>query len=72
MRCGITEIVHPPTHPDVKAEMKASHTKMLVWFALVVGAGLLATSCASTNEGLGGGLVEKGSARGGASQLMKP
>jgi len=33
--------------------MKASHTKMLVWSTLVVGAGLLATSCASTNEGLG-------------------
>jgi hypothetical protein len=52
--------------------MKASHTKMLGWFALVVGAGLLATSCASTNEGLGDGVVEKSSARGWGLATKKP
>jgi hypothetical protein len=34
----------------VKEEMKTSDTKMPVWFALVVGAGLLATSCASPTK----------------------
>jgi len=43
----------------MKAEMKA-HTNM-VRFALVVSAGLLATSCATTNESPQGGGGEKGS-----------
>lgn len=50
--------------------MNAWLTKRLVWVVLVVGLGLLVTSCATTGTTLGQGVVEKGSAKGGASLLM--
>lgn len=52
--------------------MNASFGKRLVWVVLVVGVALLVVSCATTGSTLGKGVVEKGSAKGGASLLMKP
>ena len=51
-------------------DMKAS-AKALIWAALVVGVGLIVTSCATTGGNWTPDFPEKGSAKGGASLLMK-
>jgi hypothetical protein len=51
--------------------MKQLLAKALIWAALVVGVGLLATSCATTSGNWSPDLQEKGSAKGGASLLMR-
>lgn len=50
--------------------MKRLVAKALIWTALVVGVGLLPTSC-TTSGNWSPDLPEKGSAKGGASLLMK-
>ena len=52
-------------------EMKKSLAKALIWTVFVVGVGLVATSCATTNGNWSADSPEKGSAKGGASQLMR-
>ncbi len=51
--------------------MNTSLAKWLALVVLVVGLGVLVTSCATTGTALWGGVVEKGSAKGGASLLMR-
>lgn len=51
--------------------MKQLLSKALIWTALVVGVGLLPVSCATTSGNWSPDLTEKGSAKGGASLLMK-
>jgi len=51
--------------------MKQLLAKALIWTALVVGVGLLPVSCATTGDNWPPELPEKGSAKGGASLLMK-
>ena len=52
-------------------DMKKSLAKALIWTVLVVGVGLVATTCATTNGNWSPDFPEKGSAKGGASQLMR-
>ena len=64
-------------HPKLRVwkertkDMKTSLSKALIWTALVVGVGLIVTSCATTGGNWSSDFPEKGSAKGGASQLMR-
>ena len=51
--------------------MKTSLPKALIWTALVIGVGLIVTSCVTTNGHWEPEFPEKGSAKGGASLLMR-
>lgn len=51
--------------------MKLSLAKIFIWIALIVGAGLLQVSCVTTGGKWTSDLPETGSAKGGASLLMK-
>lgn len=51
--------------------MKLSLARIFIWMALIVGAGLLQVSCVTTGGNWASDLPETGSAKGGASLLMK-